>query len=92
MRKLVHLNPANYVIHVFGGVRPAARALGRDPSAVSRWSSRYFQGQQSGTIPTSAREIILNYAKQNGLPITSKDLDFGRKVKASTLTTRGVDE
>jgi len=33
----MELNPAEYVIYKFGGVRATARAIGCYPSVVSRW-------------------------------------------------------
>lgn len=70
------MTPAEYVIHILGGVRPAARILGRSPGAVSKWS-----GKRGGVVPTAIRPTILEYAKKHRLPITSEDLDVGRKVK-----------
>jgi DNA-binding transcriptional regulator YdaS (Cro superfamily) len=41
-----HTTPVELAIDMFGGVRKLARALGRDPAAVSRW-------QKSGVVPTA---------------------------------------
>jgi len=72
----VNLKPAEYVIHVLGGVRPTARALGYSPSAVSRWRKA-----GRGELSTKARKIVLAYAKKNRLPITADDLQYGAKVR-----------
>lgn len=74
------LNPAKYVIKVFGGVRVTAKLLDRDPGSISRWQTPKTRGGYGGRIPNSSRLPILKIARQNNLPITSEDLDFGRHV------------
>lgn len=69
------LKPAEYVVHLFGGVRPAARALDYSPSAVSRWR------KHDGEVPTKARKIILAYAKKHRLDINAHDLEYGRRLR-----------
>jgi len=71
----MHLSPAEYVIHVFGGVRATARAVGRYPNAVCRWKKK------SGHIPSAAQRVILSVAKKNNLSITPNDLVYGKEVK-----------
>lgn len=67
------MNPAKYVIYMFGGVRKTARALHRDPTGVSRW-------QRTGNVPVLAQRKILDIAGKSGLDITPIDLIFGRKI------------
>ncbi len=50
-----HTTPVELAIDMFGGVRKLARALGRDPAAVSRW-------QKSGVVPTSVQRRLLELA------------------------------
>ena len=66
------MNAPDYVIHIFGGVRATARAIGRDPSAVSKWR------HETKIIPTAAQRIILDIARRKKLPITANDLIYGR--------------
>jgi len=72
------MSPAKYVISLFGGVRPTARALGRDPSAVSRWATSIKKGGLGGRIPGTNHKKILQIAKRKGLDITAADLISGR--------------
>ena len=71
----MHISPAECVIRAFGGVRSTARAIGVEPSAVSRWRKR-------GPIPTGSLLIVLEKAKELGLDITSDDLIHGRDMPA----------
>lgn len=78
--KGIHLNPAEYVIHIFKGVRKAARQIGCDPSAVSRWRTAKDREGFEGSIPACAQRVIIRKALELKLDITSLDLDFGRTV------------
>ena len=49
------LTPAEIAIASFGGVRKLARALNRDPAAVSRW-------QKSALVPSAAQKPMLEAA------------------------------
>lgn len=69
----MHMTPAQYVIHIFKGVRATARAVGRTPSSVSKW--------QKARIPSGAHRKILDVAKERGLDLTSNDLVYGRTVE-----------
>ncbi len=75
------MSPAEVVIAAFGGVRATARALGRSPSAVSKWAKPKRERGTGGQIPTAAREIIIALAQKNGMNITDADLIHGRKVR-----------
>lgn len=76
----MHLGPAEYVIHVFRGVRAAARALGRDPSSVSKWRLPKERKGCDGFVPGPVRQTILTKARELGLDIDSEDLDYGRDI------------
>ena len=76
----MHLTPAEYVVHVFGGVRKAGRALGRSGGAVSNWNKSQKNGGCGGLIPTRMQSIVLQIAKIQGLDITTEDLISGREV------------
>ena len=68
-----HTTPVEMAIDMFGGVRKLARALGRDPAAVSRW-------QKSGVVPTSVQRRLLELAWERGIDISAHDMIFGREV------------
>lgn len=68
----MHMNPAEYVIFVFKGVRAASRAIGRSRSAISNWRKR-------GLVPAKAQYQVLVAAKAKGLDITPNDLVLGRE-------------
>lgn len=64
--------PVDVVIEVFGGVCAVARAINRDPSAVSRWQARR-------KIPNALQAELLDAAKARNLNLTADDLICGRK-------------
>lgn len=65
---------------MFRGVRATARAIGRNPSTVSKWQREREAKGTSGEIPGSAQRTILAAARERGLDITAEDLIFGRDV------------
>lgn len=80
----LRLNPAEYVIHMFDGVRPLARAIKKSPSTVCLWRKvRTKNGGQKGRIPSSSHVPILNEARSRGLDITPDDLIYGRELKSN---------
>lgn len=64
--------PVTLVIEQFGGVRKLAKAIGRDPAAVSRW-------QKHGTVPSSVQRKVLEAAWERGINVTAHDVIFGRQ-------------
>jgi hypothetical protein len=70
----MHYTPASFVIKRFGGVRATARALGRSPSAISRW-------HKTGRVPGGAMALVLKVADKKGLKIRASDLIFGGKAR-----------
>lgn len=75
------MNPAEYCIKIFGGVRATARALKRSPSTVSKWRKSRKDGGTGGQIPTMVQPKVLKIAAERKLPITANDLIYGRVVK-----------
>lgn len=75
------MSPASYVIKILGGVRPTARAVGRSPSAVSKWTKPRKNGGLGGQVPTMIQSKVLSIATKRKLPITPTDLIYGRFVK-----------
>ena len=74
------LTPAELVIKLFGGVRAAAREIGRNPGAVSRWNSSKLKGGTGGMVPSAAQRIILKIAKKKRLKITLEELNYGKLI------------
>lgn len=66
--------PAETVITLFGGVRPLARELGRNPSNVSRWRKPKNEGGTGGSVPTAMQGKILAIARRRGLELTAEQL------------------
>lgn len=66
-----HLTPVQLAIQGFGGVRRLAKAIDRDPAAVSRW-------QRSGIVPSAAQKQLLEIAWERGIQLTAHDIIFGR--------------
>ena len=64
------LTPADVVISHFGGIRPTARVLGKDPATVSRWK------HTTGLIPSNMQAMVLKKAKGD---ITAETLVLGHK-------------
>jgi hypothetical protein len=69
------IRPAELAINLFGGIRSLARAVDRDPAAISRWKKR-------GRIPASAQVEVLAAALERGIPMTANDVVWGRDVVA----------
>jgi len=82
---IMFLSPALYVIHVFGGVRKTARAIGRGPSSVSKWKLPREKDGCEGNIPSAAQRKILKVAEEQSLDITPHDLLYGRNVKKAEI-------
>lgn len=74
------LSPALYVIHIFGGVRATAKAIGRHHGTVIFWKKPKSKGGSDGRVPGCAQRLILAVAKRRRLDITPEDLIFGREV------------
>lgn len=71
--------PVDHVIKVFGGIRATARALKRDPSAITKWRRSKAKGGTGGEIPRGVQRRILTIAQRDKLDITATDLIFGRQ-------------
>lgn len=69
------ITPVELAIDLFGGVRKLAKAIGRDPAAVSRW-------KRSGLIPTQVQRKLLTAAAERNISISAEDLIHGRDVHA----------
>lgn len=74
----VFITPADRVIEAFRGVRATARALGRNPSSISRWRKPREEGGTGGRVPSALQAQILTAAKSAGLTLTAEDLILAR--------------
>lgn len=72
------LRPAEFIILYFGGLRPAARAIGKSHAAIALWRRSKKEGGTDGEIPRLAIHRILDLTKKHGWKITAYDLIFGR--------------
>jgi hypothetical protein len=71
------MRPADIVITKFGGVRPLARLLRKDPSTIHRWRMPAAKGGLDGRVPSSAQLRLIDLAKERGLTLTAEDLITG---------------
>lgn len=74
------MSPAQYVVFAFGGVRRAARAIGRSPCQLSKWPKPEEVKGCGGRIPAKAQRTVLEVAKKLGIDISAEDLIMGRTV------------
>lgn len=89
---LKKLTPAKYVIFMLGGVRATGRLIGRCSGTVCKWKLPKIEGGTGGFIPTSARRLVLEYAKKHNIDITSQDLDYGRTVDIPDKPKKKTDK
>ncbi|MCW2399675.1 carph-isopro domain-containing protein [Sphingobium sp. B2D3C] len=57
------------IFSLFGGIRPAARAIGEPPSNVAAW-------KRVGRIPAEKQPHVLKVGQALGLPITADHVVF----------------
>lgn len=72
--------PGAYAVHIFGGARHLAVAIGVNPGMVSHWCKgrRHVEPRVPEPIPTKHIRTILVVARERGLPVTPDDLIWGR--------------
>lgn len=70
------MTPAQLVIDIFG-VRPLARIVGRDPSAVLSWLKDRPKGS-GGLVPAIHHRKLILQAREHGKALTEHDLVWGR--------------
>lgn len=66
------MTPVEFCISQFGGLRQLAKAINRDPAAVSRWKSSH------GCIPHTVQKNLLQAAWDRGLHISAHDIIFSK--------------
>lgn len=71
------MTPADIVISRFGGVRPLARQLEKDPSTIHRWKQPKEKGGLEGRIPSSCQMELLRLAGEQGIELCPDDLVMG---------------
>lgn len=62
------LNDAAHIIQLFGGVKPLALAINKDPATIYRWTYPKHKGGTGGLVPSSALKKI--HAAAQSLNIT----------------------
>lgn len=75
--------PAERVIQAFHGVRATARALGRNPSSISRWRKSREEGGTGGRVPSNIQESVLVLARERGVALTAEDLIISAPLPAT---------
>tara|TARA_R100001509_G_scaffold37257_1_gene20050 strand:- start:332 stop:535 length:204 start_codon:yes stop_codon:yes gene_type:complete len=67
------MTPVELCISHFGGLRQLAKAIHRDPAAVSRWKSTH------GCIPHTVQKKLLQAAWDRGINISAHDIIFAKE-------------
>lgn len=70
-------SPAELVIERFSGVCALARALGKNPSTISRWKKPREEGGTGGLVPSQSQPRLLALAKERGIALTPTELVTG---------------
>lgn len=74
------LTPADLVIKRFGGVRPLARLLEKNPSTISLWRSRHMgriPNRSGRGDPRGTHLQLLELAKSQQVALTADELING---------------
>lgn len=75
------IKPADFIVMFFGGLRPAAKAIGRSHASVNKWRRPVSDRGTGGYIPRAVMHRILTLAEKNNWQITAYDLIIGRDAK-----------
>jgi len=70
----VSLDPAATIIARFGGPHKVQEVTGASRTRVYRWTQPTENGGTDGVIPIKHARKLLNFAKENGIAVTSADL------------------
>ena len=71
------MSPAEYVIQIFGGIRPLARVLGIAPSNIICWKKPNTICPDGGNIPARYHRALLAEAHNRNLALTPEQLIYG---------------
>lgn len=85
------MTPADIVISRFGGVRPLARLLGKDPSTIHRWKQPAEKGGLDGRVPSAVQVRLLELAAEQGVELTPTELVLGSNCAAESQESSGAD-
>ncbi len=85
------MTPADIVISRFGGVRPLARLLGKDPSTIHRWKQPAEKGGLDGRVPSAVQVRLLALAREQGVELTPTDLVLGNNCATEAKESSGLD-
>lgn len=64
---------AKKIINLFGGIKPLANAIGKDPATIYRWTYPKNKGGTDGRIPSSAIQVIQQAANSLGISLTANN-------------------
>ena len=76
--------PVEILIDGFGGVCAFARAMKKDPAAISRW-------RKHGRVPHASQKQALEVAWSNQILITAHEMIFGRDNDPIAVTVAPVE-
>jgi hypothetical protein len=85
-------SPADIVIYRFGGVRPLARLLGKDPSTIHRWKQPAKRGGLDGRVPSAVQVRLLDLAREMGVELSPADLVLGSEALAGSESSAAPAE
>jgi len=83
----MHLNPAEFASHVFGGYNRLAVALGVQRWMVHKWAKRPRSQGGTGFVPCRYQAQLLLIARERGLDLKAEDLVYGRDVADGVVCT-----
>lgn len=69
---LAMMEPAHTVIEICGGFKVVAEIVGRDETRVRRWTYGKDRGGTGGLIPSECQQVIMDAARERGLPLTAE--------------------
>ncbi|PCH85475.1 MAG: amino-acid N-acetyltransferase [Piscirickettsiaceae bacterium] len=64
---------AKTIINLFGGIKPLANAIGKDPATIYRWTYPKSKGGTDGRVPSSAAHLVRQAAAARDISLVSND-------------------
>lgn len=67
------MEPASSIIQRLGGESAVSKITGTAYTAPYRWQAERDKGGTGGTIPQKYHRTLLDYARENEIPLTADD-------------------
>lgn len=77
--------PANTIIHLFGGLSALAEVVGKAPHTVMRWRMPKEKGGTDGIIPHWHHDAIVDAAAERGLNLSETGFVPVRGIRAEQV-------